>query len=270
VHWIYDDTAGEHENDKARELISRMNDCDWSFPIYARPISELIEWWPTAIQRHRGWQFRFYKYKFLAKIAKDYDVVGCFDADMLVLAQLDPWFDLAANSKYMLSADHNFVEYAQIQQYDEKFARDGWRKGPLSNFPVLCNPSKWCNVFDTIWGLACSFSEDALELPHFNRAIWECGRTQDIVVLPDAQWNRHWIYHFRLERHGPEDEAPMFFTNPTQLRIQMVHGRWWVKSYCDDEIRRTKENEGFCDNVRALNELYAKVLTQGKLKYDFV
>jgi len=268
VHWIYDDAVVEDEADKTNDLLSRIADCHWNFKILPQPMSSLVDRWPPIpIGRHRGWKFRFYKYKYLQDIADHYDAIGCFDADLLVLSNLNPWFDLAAGSKYMLTADHNYTTYMQISQYDEEYAKKSWRSGPVGNFPMLCNPREWCDVFETTWQLACSFSEDALEMAHFNRAIWECGKTQDVVVLPDAQWNRHWLHRFKLQRVERDGYLPLFFVDPAQLIVQTIHGRWWSKKFCQGEIDRTGENEILEHNLAMLLELYTEILSQGKLKY---
>lgn len=262
VHWIYDDRPPEGE--KALEFNTLVDAAGLQFPVCAVPISSLIERWPT-IPRYGGWQFMTYRYKYLSSLAGEYDVGGILDADMLVLANLDPWFDIGAGSDYLITADHNYVAYTQIEQYDKEYAAHHWREGPLANFPLICDPAEWSDVLNTVWELAISFSEDAVDQVHFNRAIWECGKTSKVVVLSDCQWNREWMYRIPLVRI--DRDLPRFFAGDTQIRIHTIHGRWWQSGYCQGEIQRTGEDTLLRENIDKLHDLFREMINRGPVQF---
>lgn len=266
VHWIYQDKEETAKRERVEDLLQKVEEADLCFRVKTVSISSLMERWPT-IRRDSNWLFCFYKYKYLQSLAEEYNVVGQLDADMLVLANPDPWFNLVAGSDMLASVDHNFCGFMQIDSYDENYTTYRWRESPLGNFPLICDPKKWGDVFETVWELAISFSEDAVEMVHLHRALYECNKIEKVITLPDGQWNRHWLYYEEL--HKTNNTPPQFFTGTSQLRIYTIHGRWWQEGFCEGELKRTVGNEIFYTNVAGIHKLHNKMRELGPVHYNY-
>ena len=260
VYWIYHD-EGKGEIAAAEHLMNLIPDAGLCYNTYAVPMSALMEEWPEGAERSRGWKFRFYKYPFMLSLADRYDVTGALSGDTVVLDHIEPWWDMMANTKYLLTTNHSFAGRGHILQLTAETAGS---QTCMTDIPLIFDPAKWGDVFHSLWERACDTEAAASELKALNWAVWHQGRGRDVVYSAECQWVTHHLWYLNIHRVNVAGKYMFCGDDKIRYWIYTVHGKWAPYSNC--KAKASTGNKTLASNVWKLHNEYRRLITDHKLK----
>ncbi len=246
--------------------IEELKKTDLNYRIVFQPIEELRtklneeypdELWKDAY--HIGCYIRHW---YFTKIKNDYKVTGLIESDAILLNNITPWFELAEGTDYLLTAYHSFQSF-ELENYEDK---DKPFVQPLYIHPLICDPKKWEDMFKLI--MKKGSTEHLVDMMSFNQSVLETGKKDKVIVLPDPQWLGGYIWRFPLSKIELKDNRHYLLTNPTMMRVNIMHGKWYSNGFREQQILQTHEadREVFRRNLELIKNEYLFFNGKWKLK----
>jgi len=184
---------------------------------------------------------KFYRYYYCALELVDagYDAVCIMDADVMVVNNIMPWFEVAAASDKILMPNNDMSPY-ENNWYDQNNIRGG-SSPPLHNMPLFFKPSF------TMKSILLSISDmsekwQVSDMASLNHAIIEAGQMDNVLVQPSCLWLIAIPYNIRLV-HREIGGLKYLVLHKTGDKVNSVHRPWWKPEYCKKFI------EGCSDKV---------------------
>jgi hypothetical protein len=215
-----------------------------------------------------AWFCKFYRYFYCALelTTAGYDAVCIMDADMMVVNNIMPWFEVAARTGKLIMPNNDMSAQEQFH-YDP--TRIGRGASPaLHNMPFFFKPSA------VISALFLSMPEihtrlGISDMSSLNHAVIEAGQMENVLVLPNCLWliSVPWNIHLVRRMIG---NKPCLLLHRTGDRVNSVHKPWWSPGYIKRLVERSpfevtrdivlNNATLFWDSLKFLNtELYHKV-----------
>jgi len=193
---------------------------------------------------------KFYRYYYCALelIDAGYDAICIMDADMMVVNNIMPWFDVAACSDKMIMPNNDMSPY-EYNWYDQNKISGG-SSPPLHNMPLFFKPSSVIkSIFLSIPEMSVKWQVS--DMASLNHAIIESGQMDNVLVLPCCLWLLQTTTNIRL--FFREIGGLKYLTlHKSGDKVNSVHRPWWNPNYCKKEIDRQKDErtrDTFLHNV---------------------
>lgn len=199
-----------------------------------------IIWTP----RDKGNYFSAKYYRAL-ELMDDYDVLCIIDADYFLYTNLNEYFELAAEGKFITGLNarwthrFNFGDHTQYRWAKPNFI--------YADFPTFFNTKKhrkfiedWIKFMETP---APDYMEKTANHPcgTMNRSICDNIKEEDIIELDG--WT--WIADFMISKYeiGKRDNELYYKNGPNEnKKIYGVHNRWWAPSRFEADIKNSKND----------------------------
>jgi len=271
LHWIHSGDETGAPDPLTHSLMEALGDNSGGlgFDVHTIRMDDLAERWPEGKDRSKGWQYRFYKYKYIQSIASEYDAIAVLTGDGLVVNYIDPYLELVANTKYMLTANHSWAGpgcVPLIRNENEALSRT-----IITDIPLMICPRYWTDVIDTIWEFAVHTLETCTELHALNYSVWKHQRSLDCVMLAEAQWISHHLWYWNIKQSNLERDGEHYHVfivdDGARFVLNNIHCKWWSRDHC--EAHSGKGNDTFDRNVKIVHNEYYRALTKGTIKLDF-
>jgi len=244
-----------HDEDIADYVKSIEN--DYTFDIIPVPLAEVSK--PGHSKPH---DYVYSKYKHAWDIQHVYKAIFHIDCDCLILANFEKYFEVAEQGRIIPCAQFPHTSLV-IEDYKRLPQDQVDINTPLANFPIFYNPKYHAGVMKWIWdNQPNELNSDGArnnEMYFFNKALFEHGRMDDILVLPgnlwvtDCCWANSSIKPF-------EYAGKKGIINATFDRVQIMHNKFWKEGVGEGEIERNAGNgpavEILKGNIKVILDMY--------------
>ncbi len=173
---------------------------------------------------------KFYRYYYCALELVDagYDAVCIMDADVMVVNNIMPWFDVAATSGKILMPNNDMSPY-ENNWYDQNKIGKG-SSPPLHNMPLFFKPSfAMKSIFLSLPEMSIKWQVS--DMASLNHAIIEAGQMDNVLVQPSCLWLIAIPYNIRLVNRKI-GELKYLVLHKTGDKVNTVHRPWWRALYC--------------------------------------
>jgi len=180
---------------------------------------------------------KFYRYYYCALELAGYDAICIMDADMMVVNNIMPWFEVAARSGKILMPNNDMSPY-ENNWYDQNKIGGG-SSPPLHNMPLFFKPS---SITESIFLSMLEMHEkwQVSDMASLNHAIIEAGQMGNVLVLPNCLWLAATTTNIRLFYR--EIGGLKYLTlHKSGDKLNSVHRPWWNPKYCKKEIDGQKD-----------------------------
>lgn len=212
------------------------------------------------------------KFNFMPSIKDDYEAICWMDADMLLLANIQHYFEIAAKTELLLCpqfvrAGHWVEDYKYPPFKDNP---DALARGmPVINFIVFFNPKHHIDVVNYIWEHRDK-TNPSEEMYLFNKALYDLNKLDKVLELPGGLWlaSEYFWHATTLFRGG---NGKFTILSPTCDKIMTMHSRYWNRMLTKVEIERHKASPDIVRNIYANAHLAETALNifnyQGKVTF---
>jgi len=185
-------------------------------------------------KKESAWYYKFYRYFYAINELQDYDAVAIFDADMQIVNNIMPYFEIADETEKILMPNNDYSN----QEYDwhPDYPYHGAASPPLHCMPLFFKPK----IFNKI--PSRMLEEPGSDMCSLNNALINLNMMKDIFVLSNSRWVQSHYYHVKLARRNINNKWYLGEHRGGD-RIFSFHRRWWIKSICEKYINGVKERE---------------------------
>ena len=179
-----------------------------------------------------GWEVRFYRYKHVMAIEKQYEAIMILDADSFIVNDLRPLFERAVKENKMIAPKN-------LRGVDIN-------KATLTSIKGAGSPSFHCTpfVFPTTltwfipevyqWGL----DEDLGDMATLFRTFLRHDKHKEVVMIPNEQYVfTNWFY-VPIEKRIQEGQVHLYHKD---LRMSIIHGKWAMDRYYEHYLKEPKD-----------------------------
>lgn len=242
VHILYEDDL--------KHVIAPLSSAGFPMRLIFSRVRELFNQDQSAYMN-----YKFCKYMYAQRIAKDYDAICHLDGDVLLLTNITHYFTIAAQTGLIPCA---LYPHAQIRLDHFKTRNPDFVavNSPLANFPVFYNPLRHFDVLQYCWDhMPPRTQTDRLrnrELYVFNYALYYTGKLPLVLPLPGTLWVGDKYLHSERLRSDDRD-MPMHVYNALGDEVAAIHHKFWKDGVAEGEIQRTEKdgirNETMRNNI---------------------
>jgi len=200
----------------------------------------------------------------------DYSAVSIMDADILLCNDIRSWFEVAAQTDFLLLPDNDYSGYSN-ESYDLRGIQ-GDASVPWHNMPAFWSPAVWGDFMAEIplIGLA----EKRSDICMLNRLLIQRGLLDRILTLSNSQWLSTHYYNLKLIRRDVGNKRYLAL-HENGDRLNAVHRRWWMESICRQfitDITEGPDRDRGRENIHLFWDFYRFFNTEceHKLDYPFV
>ena len=175
---------------------------------------------------------------------KDYETICCMDADMLLLSNIQHYFEIASKTGLILvpqfmRAGH-WVEDYNYPPFKDK--PDDLAKGmPLMNFIFMLNPKYHMDLVEWMWEHR-NKTNPSDEMYLFNKATYVLNKLDRILELPGGIWlASDYMWHATTLWKGGQSKIGILTPSPAADKIMVMHGRYWHRALTKAELERHKD-----------------------------
>ena len=261
LHFIHDDILPEGYWDeiKKAKLNYRLGMQNFSsqfdkfIKLYPKLYPNVFQYWS------------YLRYWYMAQIKDDYDAVGLFDGDQILLNDITPWFELVSGTKYILAAQHIFHDFA-AENYNEEIMNS---VQPICNLPLIGDPKIWSEVY--IHMCEREQTEHEADMDCFNKSTYLCGKWKDIIEVLDCQWNCGYVWRGTLRKLIIKSGKEFLIGVPNTFRVYAIHNKWWQEGFRNAHCaKNSPDKERMSINLDLIFGMYKKFNLEYKVKYDFL
>ena len=194
------------------------------------------------ICKEKGSEFkriRTFRFKLAMDLKKEYDVVCCLDADMVVFHPLHKFFKLAETGIILACADSTMLTYRKKDfdlyeiPVDEKYIKNHCT---ISTVPMFLSPSVNEDYLKEIWD---NPTGNDLDVPNLVACKMDLIKDR-MHLLNNFSWTN--IHHSMMK---PETYAVRLggkMYSHQGIPIYMLHGHWIYKKYIEELMNPIKIN----------------------------
>jgi hypothetical protein len=191
------------------------------------------------------------KFNFMLSIQNDYEAICWMDADMLLLANIQHYFEIAAKTDLLLCPQFvrggHWIDDYKYFPFKEK--PDNLARGmPVINFIVFFSPKHHIDVVNYIWENRCK-TNPSEEMYLFNRSLYDLNKIDKVLELPGGLWlASEYFWHDTMLYKGGNGKLALL--SPTSDKIMTMHSRYWNRNLTKVEIERHKDSPNIVKNIR--------------------
>ena len=181
------------------------------------------------------------KFNFMPTIKDDYEAICWMDADMLLLANIQHYFEIAAKTDLFLCPQFvrggHWVEDYKYPPFNTK-PDDLARGMPVINFIVMFNPKHHIDVVNYVWEHR-NKTNPSEEMYLFNRAIYDLNKIDKVLELPGGLWlSSEYFWHATTLFKGGNSKFGIL--SPAADKIMVMHSRYWNRKPMKSSRTRRK------------------------------
>jgi len=228
---------------------------------------------PEHVDSNR-WEVEFYKYKLAGELAGKYDAIMITDCDYMVGGKLENYFRLVVNTELICTSNNAMAAYdhfngASLDEYKKRISHDDYFF-PCMNSPFISDPNQEKNqkLYERIYELGLKYAEDIVP---FSRALIDCERVDDMIVLPGALWFTPEFSRLPITRTTINGKRVYLALSE---KMMMMHRHWWCRGEMETDLL-TSTQEGSerrkygWENVQLLLDECKIINTEWKLPLDW-
>jgi len=212
-------------------------------------------------------------YALMMRLKDEYNIVSLIGADMVVIANIMKWYEIAEKTGLIITANNPF-SLNQIEDAGQKDIDEHGLLGnmPLSDAPGIFNPKLHESVLKRTMELVYEFGDN---MRCFGAAIFQQGKKNRVLTLPGNLWTSGTYYSFQCMKSYESgmngSSRPCYFAD--RERMFAIHRRWWlapVRAYpLKGQVEGTQYYKNAINNPKICEEIYRIFNTQGKVKIDY-
>ena len=215
------------------------------------------------------WLCKMARYQYAANVLKDYDAVVIYDADALLVNNIENYFFIADKTEKILlpNNDYSNAEYDSVR-YDSPYL--GGASPPLHCFPLFIKPSKY---YDLLMQVTKNNLEGlGSDMCSLNNALISMDLLKEVIPLAGSRWVFSNYYGIKLRTRNINDKKYISFLAGGD-RMFSVHRKWWDGGVCKKYIMGPKNKEiremAF-NNIKIFWEFYKFLNTElwNKLEWN--
>lgn len=258
--WIVDFGIPKDYQEKTQNI--------FNFEVHFVPIEELLKMGILEKDENPFYYYTFSFYLLYLRLKEIYDAIGLFGTDMVPVDDIMKWFEVAEKTGFILTAN-SVCTIRTFDHISEKDLDSNLVLGeiPVSDPPAILNPKLHQDVIEETIRLG----KWTYNMNAFASAIWNCKKTDKVLVLHSQLWVSGIYYLYRIEAIPDIKGRMCYFAN--RERIHAVHGKFWDDGilYRDikDKVPGTPFYDFTYDGLKIFSDMYRDLNTKYKLKHDY-
>lgn len=234
----------EYAKDKFSFPLKKANVEDWGDPTI---MSEMGGVGVFAENENCIWA----KYNYMNAIKDEYEAICWMDADMLLLANIQQYFEIAAKTDFILCPQFvragHWIEDYKYSPFKDK-PDDLTRGMPVMPFITFFNPKTHIDMVNYVWDNRDK-TNPSEEMYLFNKALYALNKLDRVFELPGGIWlASEYFWHATTLYRG--NISKLSILTPGCDKIMTMHSRYWNKNLTRVEIERHKADSNIVRNIR--------------------
>jgi len=224
--------------------------------------------WPDIVDSERqrksqsgvkrtGWELRFYRYRYIPRIADKYDAVLIMDTDMFIVGNFHKQMELAISSgELVMPQNPRGVPLRNILNGSWPLEKMSSAASPsLHNMPLFFVPSKWAWLMEEVyeWGL----KEPYGDMVTLFKTVCRNNLAERVIQLNNDLWVFTDYYFDRMVMAEDDQGRPMLTYKDERAII--VHRRWHMESVCRKFVEDVKQDH-YRENARHNVECFKRCI----------
>jgi len=244
-------------DDIPEELANSLD--DFPYRVERVRVSELLN-------AGRGWRFDLIYSPYVASlILRDkYQAIAHFDADMLLLDNIDNLFEIASKTKFVLTSPNSFTTSVYP---NDRNSNGSINVNELCNNPLILDPREYAFFLEKIIEIGKQIIKVS-NMRAVNTAILDCGLLDYVFRLCSIQWTSAAYSWAKLGlRSKPPQKIAIGILG---TRLIATHKRFWDVNLIDAKTERLKTYKNadiFVHNCAIIYQLYEWFNTKCRTKY---
>lgn len=201
-------------------------------------------YYPHREEGHNAiWRLKFYRYLYTIYELQDYDAVAIFDADMVIVNNIMPYFEIAAKTGKLLIPD-NDGHGVQWDEMDYTTITQG--RCPFHNMPIFFKPANFPEFTEIP---AINQANRYGDMPSINYLLLSKNMMDRVIIQNNVQWLFTTRENFPLHKRIINGK-PYLSIHRCGDRLFSFHGKWWYADVCNKGVAAS--------NKHPQKELYAR------------
>jgi len=252
VHLLYDkDMADYPEKVKDKFIFNIIPYC----------LNDNPEVWdpsPTA-----GTNFKHAKYRYISLIKDDYDAVCHIGADCVILDNIIPMFELAAQTDFIFvprnAHSSQLLEDLFVDDLDPEKADRFIRSSPIADFPCFYNPKHYARTMEYI-GAHVVPKDNPTKVAHveiyaFTKGLYDMGKIKRVFRIPASQWiGDEIVTRQAFTMRDRPGEIIRLYANKEQMKL--FHNKFWkagrIEHYYETGDRTLPKAQNMNHNIKVI------------------
>lgn len=210
----------------------------------------------------------FSPYVLYMKLKDQYKAATLIGADMIVVNNIMPWFEVAEKTGMLVTIDNPYT-MSSLNDIDERHI---FANGLLDVEPVSDACFMDLALHEDIIRKTLDFSKITDEnMKAFNSAVYQLKKFDRILLLDSQLWTAGIFYLFKVEQSMGANNKMSYFAN--RERINAFHKKYWLDSIIyqalHDKVPGTWAYENTMNNVKIFSDIYRDLNTKHKLIWDY-
>ena len=246
-------------DDIPEELANSLN--DFPYRVERFRVSELLN-------AGRGWRFDLIYSSYVASLIlrDEYQAIAHFDADMLLLDNVDKFFEIASKTEFILTSPNSFTTSVYP---NDRNPNGSINVNELCNNPLILNPQEYAFFLEKIIETGKRITKVS-NMRAVNTAILDYRLLDYVFRLCPIQWTSIAYKTLDFKEKIIQNKKNVFVAG---TRVITTHKRWWDNKLVEAKIDAVKKNRLgnpniFARNVRLFESLYHFFNTKLRVKYD--
>ena len=185
---------------------------------------------------------------------REYEACSIFDADILLVNNVLPWFRVAAETGMLALPNNDFSGFEREAPHLDGIQGDA---SPVwHNQPCFFAPEIWGRFMADI--PLKGLREHRSDIVTLTRKLIEEDRTDQVLTMSNVEWLSTHYYRQRLVRRNVADKRYLAL-HENGDRLNAVHRRWWIESICRQfitDITEGPDRDRGRENIRLFWDFY--------------
>lgn len=218
---------------------------------------------PSAFYR---WVFS--PYALYMRIKDQYKAATLIGADMIVINNIMPWFEVAEKTGMLVTIDNPYT-MSSMWDLDERHIR---LNGLLDTEPISDACFMDLQLHEDIIKKTLEYSKITDEnMRAFNSAVFNLKKFDRLLILDSQLWTSGIFYLFKVEKSMGANNRMSYYAN--RERMNAFHKKYWLDSVIYqaiyDKVPGTWLYDNAMNNIKTFCDIYRELNTRHKLTWDY-
>lgn len=192
---------------------------------------------------------KFYRHWYVAEHLMEYEAVAIFDADMCIVNNIMPYFEIARQTSKIIVPNNSSIYSQQIDNYSETAFIHAYSP-PLYSMPIFYDPVIYSKHFCQIPDVGLAIGKG--EMVTINLIMSNAGLYDQVIMQPNCLWVQTRWQDFTIK---PEYGNKRYWEIAGD-RLMSIHGRWWLKATQEHYRQQGKSTAQGNHNVGQFIDIY--------------
>lgn len=218
----------------AAKFFAEVNSIGFPFKIKVINVEDVFG--TDFYHKKGGWMCRYARWKITKSLGEDYNALCHLGADVMVLENIMPWFDLVADTDVVITGRNALGSY---NFHSDEIIHTN--NAPIADLPCFVDPRKHGDTMYRVYDIGASFAKEGKgigDMPAFYFALKE--HNAKTVLLPDGLWIRNYRQADKIVKMVGSDGLPFIYSTMLRQKVTMIHGKWWSRKHIDKNIMLTR------------------------------